>query len=255
MKKTRRQELKTNELSIMLKQMYEAILRYSNYMIGGALVVVLVLVIGMIYNQNRRNARRNAWNEYREIQQLDITVDPGLIDRARILAGEFSSDRNLGPATLELEASLHYKLAMSLTSPSDRADRIDHYNEAKSMYQQLIEKYNTRPEVVNRAHMSLAAIEESLLIMGESTIDMVREHYQYLAAADKSTFKSVAEDLLDSLEERIAKVEIVATRPAETPTTQARAPATQPQKPKQRIEVKMVDIPSTAPATSTTPAD
>ncbi|MHC4441483.1 MAG: hypothetical protein ACYTF1_13765 [Planctomycetota bacterium] len=255
MKKTRRKELKTNELSAILKQIYENALQYSNYLIGGALVIVLVLVAGLIYRQNKQNALQAARKEYNEIRQLDATVDPNLIDRARILASENSSDRNLGPAALELQATMNYKLAMSIRDPKEKARKIEHLKEAKEIYQQLIDKFSTLPNVTDRANFSLAAVEESLVVMGESSIDQVREHYRKLAENEKSPFKPLAESLIETLDEKTKPLEIVASRPAEKPLlAPPDPPTTQPKPVITRSKLKKIDKPTSAPATSTAPA-
>ncbi len=49
MKQARRKELKTNELSIYLQQIQEAVVRHSNYIIGGIVVVGLVVYFGAKY--------------------------------------------------------------------------------------------------------------------------------------------------------------------------------------------------------------
>jgi len=227
MKKTRRQELKTNELSVFLKQVYEKAMQYSNYLLAGVLVVVLVLVVGLIYQQNQRNALRTGRKEYEDIRQFDVTVDPGLIDRARVLASDFSEDPNLGPAALELQDTLNYQAAIRADSKQVQVDKIKHLKEAKRLYQQLIDKYGNREELVDRTHMSLASIEESLLLAGESTIEQVRAHYQRLIDNDISPYKPLAENLLNDLEERTSPVRIITTQPATQPIT-TRPATTQP---------------------------
>jgi hypothetical protein len=255
MKKTRRQELKTNELSIILKQIYENILRYSNYLIGGVLVIVLVLVVGLIYQQNRRNAIHNAWNEYNEIKQSDVITDPNLIDRARILASENSTDRNLGPAAMKLQATLNYDLAMSITDPQQKAQKIEYLKEAKTIYLQIIDQFSTLSDVTDRAYMGLAAVDETLLVMGESSIDEVRQHYQRLVANDKSTFKPLAEKLIENVEERTKPLQVIASRPAEKPPTiKPLSLTTQPTPVIQKPKIERIETPASAPATSTTPA-
>ena len=53
MKQTRRKELKTNELSVYLQQIYEAAVRNATYLVGGVVVVVIVLVVALLTQRNR----------------------------------------------------------------------------------------------------------------------------------------------------------------------------------------------------------
>ena len=136
----------------------------------------------------------------------------------------------------------------------EKARKIEHLKEAKAIYQQLIDKFSTRPDVTDHAYMGLAAVDESLFVMGESTIDQVREHYRKLADNDKSPFNPLAVKLIENLDERTQPLEIIASRPADKPpTTQPTIPTTQPIAVKKVLEAQKKDRITPAPATSTAP--
>jgi len=223
MKQTRRQELKTNELSVILQQMYETIQEYSNYIIGGVLIVAIVLVIGLVYKQNRRNTLQGAWVKINEIREKNVTDDPGLLDNARILANEFGADKDLGPTVLALYADLNYQLAMDTTGQDKQQSKIEYLENAKAEYEKIIINFGNHDEAVQQAHMSLAKVEESLVLAGKGSKEAVIKHYQILADNDKSPYQTIAKDQLESLDKRLAKLEIAPAPPKVEPPKKTEA--------------------------------
>jgi hypothetical protein len=70
--------------------------------------------------------------------------------------------------------------------------------------------------------MSLAATDESLFVAGEGSADEIRRLYQQVIDGQDESFKTLARAQLNGMDERLAKLTIVATRPA------ASAPASGP---------------------------
>ncbi len=225
MKQTRRKELKTNELSLYLQQIYEAMQRHSSYLIGGLVVVVLVLVVGLYVQHNRHKTLQDAWNNYYDLSGKDVVTQPDALDKARALAAEYADHRDLGPVVLQLRGDLAYPLAMSLNGEKDRDRRLELLREAKSSYEQMLQNFSDRPEVGARARMSLAGVEETLVALGQSKPEQVREYYQKLVDTKPNAFAELAAKKLIDLDKHLEPLKIVATRPAPPPTT---APSTTP---------------------------
>lgn len=238
MKKARRQELRSNELSIYLQQVYDAASRNANYVIGGVVVVAAILIIGFVLQSNKRAARQTAWNDYYAVRekssrysadQPDQKPD-AIITEVRRLADKHKSDSELGPRFMELEVDIAYRQAMITSPTAEREKRLALLKEARSAATQLLDRYAAQPEVAHRARMTLAAVEESLFLMGDGSLETVRKLYQSVLDASPNPFASEAKKQLDSLAKRTEKLELVATRPAEPPASQATG-ATQPAPP------------------------
>jgi len=242
MKQARRKELKTNELSVYLQQCYDMAARNSSYIIGGVVIVVLVLIVGLMVRRNRLAAEQDAWRAYYNIREQSSTVTPELVDQARLLAAEHGSERQLGPRVLQLKGDLVYASAMVLSPNREQQRRLELFNEAKATYEQEIDQFGSKPDIVAKARMSLAAVEESLAIAGQVDGSAARTLYQEVVDSGPNAFQAEAEEKLNSLEERLAKLPIVASRPAEETLPTASAPAL----PSQYLS------PATAPVAPTT---
>lgn len=219
MKQSRRKELKTNELSVYLNQLYEAAQRNASYLIGGVVVVVVVLVVGLLVQRSRHRAEADAWNSYNTIRRGDVTTDPALLDNVQTLVAEYGDHADLGPLVLELQGRLAHQLALSMSEDENKQERVRLLKQARDAYRQELDTFGERLDIGDRVRMSLAAVEESLYVEGESEIDTIRQLYGDVVDRDDSPFRETAQGLLDELETRLSPVELVATRPAETPIT------------------------------------
>lgn len=215
MKQSRRQELRTNELSVYLKQLYESAANYANYLIGGVAVVVIVLVIGLLIRRNQVQALADAWATYSEItnqtEQDDAEI---LLERARTLAAEHGDDKRMGARILSLQARLAHQVALSLDAPGDKDRRLSLLKEARDTLDRLIRDFGDRKETAERAKLSLAAVEESLAVEGEGDKERIRSIYNDLAGDATCTYATLAQAQLDTLDERLAEFVTVASRPA-----------------------------------------
>lgn len=243
MKQSRRQELKTNELSVFLQQLYASATKNANYIIGGLVAVVAILAIVMFVQHRRTQARDQAWLRYEEVQRESVAEKPEVLEQVRALAEQQRGKGELGYRTAELAAGTAYELAMSPNTAKDGAKRLELFKDARNRYQALLDEKSDNPAMAERARYMLAKIEENLLLMGESTPDKVRSHYQELAKNPRGLFAPLANEALQTLGERTTPLKIVATRPADTqPTT---APATRP---------AGIAAPMTPPTTQPVPA-
>lgn len=217
MKQARRKELKTNELSIYLEQIRDAAVRYSNYILGGIVLAVLILMIGFYVQSSRAQAESARWTEYREIQQqANQSINADLIARAERLAQETAADPRLGPVARELHAELAYQAGLD-TSPVSNPEQFTAFlNQARESYQKLINEHAKRPDVTARARLGLAATLENLLVVGKAQPQDAAEQYRQVAESKNEAYADLARSRLDTLPERTRPLTIVATRPAET---------------------------------------
>ncbi len=219
MKQTRRQELKTNTLSVHLARIYENAQAYSSYITSGLVVVLLVIVVGAYVRHSRQVATQTGWKRFYEI--ADPSADAGgevdLITKAERLADEYAGHRQIGFAARELQADLTYEEAMKLSpTGGDRARRVELLKSARRIYQELLDAHGREPMAAARLRMSLAACIENLVLLDEARVEEAQTLYQQVAADPASPFKPLAEKMAQTLAARIAPLTIVATRPAET---------------------------------------
>lgn len=230
MKQARRKELKTNELSIYLQQIQEAVVRNSNYIIGGIVVVVLILMIGLYVRSSRHQAEAARWNELEELQRQAATeLKPETIERAQRLANDTTGDKLVGPKARELHADLVYQQAMDLSPVSKPDEYAGLLNEAKQSYQAMINTYADLPTVVARGRLGLASTLESLHAVDKAQVDEVRKQYEQIIESGKANkalapYVETALMRMETLTERTRPLQIVATLPAE-PVETAPAPA------------------------------
>lgn len=227
MKQARRKELKTNELSIYLQQIQEYVVQHSNWIIGGIVVVVVILMIGLYVQSSRHQAETARWTELSKIREDSATaVTPELVDRAERLASQTAGDAKLAPATRELHAELAYQLALDtspVSNPDEYARRLE---AARASYEAMVNDCADQPDMVAKGHLGLGSTFESLHVVGKATLDQARE--QYRLAVESGTFVAgMAKDRLDTLADRTRPLNIVATLPAE-PVETAPATATAP---------------------------
>jgi hypothetical protein len=248
MKQARRKELKTNELSIYLQQIQEAVVRHSNYIIGGIVVVVLILMIGLYVQSSRHQAETARWNELSEIRkEAAAGIKTETVDRAQRLADETAGDPKLAPVTREEHARLAYQLALTTSPVSNPNEYTRLLNEAKASYQKIIDDFADQPDIVAKGRLGLGSTLESLHVVGQGNLDAARDQYRKVAESGSAAFAEMAKNRLDTLAERTRPLNIVATLPAEPVET---APAeTAPAESPEAAEAPA----ATAPAPATAP--
>ncbi len=219
MKQSRRKELKTNELGEYLLQCHEWASRNANYLLGGVVVIVLVLGISWVVHSNRLQARQSAWTEYNELHEVP-SVTPTHIERADNLAAKFGQTSDLGPRVTFLKADLAYKRAMNLTGEADREQRVKLLQEAKDTLLSIPKLFADNRQAIAQAHMRLAAVEESLFMAGKGDKEQIRSYYQQVINEKTAPYVEDASDQLETLDERLALLPLVASRPAEEAATQ-----------------------------------
>jgi hypothetical protein len=229
MKQQRRHELKTNDLSVYLQEIYQTIQRNSRYITGGIVVVAVILIIGLVVSRNRAAAEDAAWASYNDLLTKDVTEDPTVLPEARRLTDQYGDDERLGPAVLAMYGKKLYESALDMTGPEQQEERIKHLKEARSVYGELAGQYPTRAVFLARAKMMQALIEESLIVLGEGDEEVVRSLYKELKDSESGVYANEAEQRLANLDERLVPLKIVAapaTKPAEeTPAPQESEPA------------------------------
>lgn len=216
MKQTRRKELRTNELQLWLRQAGQSIQQNSTYILAGVLAVVAILVIGLLIQQRRHNRQQAAWKMYYELRDKDVSADPAALDRVRELASAWGRDSNLGPFALQLKGTMQSRLAMSLSTPGDQERKIQLLKDARATYEQMLGQYEKRGPIAAEARVSLAGIEESLVVLGAGEPAKVRQYYQELIETRPNAYADYAVQRLAELDQLLRPIEIIATRPAAT---------------------------------------
>ncbi len=241
MRKSRRQELKTNVLSVKLQEAYAWIQRNSSYLTAGVVAVVAILIVAMVVQRNRQAAIDRAERTYLEIQSGNVVEKPDLVDQAGRLADEQGLESPLGVRAAELQANLAYQLGMT-AGLQDRETMVSRLKQAKGIYEHLLAQ---KPAHASAAswRMGLAATEESLFIADAGgSKEAIRKLYQDVIDGPTSSFQVLAKEKLESLDARLARLTIVATQPASAPAPMI-IPTTSP-----------ATLPPAAPAAAPTPA-
>ncbi|NLX13515.1 MAG: hypothetical protein GXY44_07675 [Phycisphaerales bacterium] len=227
MKQSRRQELKTNELGEYLSQIYDWAVRNSNYLLGGAVAIVLVLGISWVVHSNRIQAIQSAWIEYNELEGIG-SVTPAHIERADTLVAKFSQTQDLGPRVTFLKSDLAYKRAMSLSGEDEQEQRIKLLQDAKDTLLSAVNVYAKNRQAVAQSYMRLAAIEETLVLAGVGDREQVRSFYNKAIDEATAPYAEDATSQLETLDERLAILPLVASRPAEDTGNSAAAALPEP---------------------------
>lgn len=232
MRQSRRQELKTNELSIYLQQAYDFVSRHLTYVVGAVVVVVLIIIVGTLNVRSQHQARVNAMERINDIKAGRIARDARLLDEVKDLANSYGGDAGLGPDILDLQASLAHELALNLTTGPDKARRAELLKEAREACERAIRQFKDRSEIVARARFTLAGVAETVLLDGQVEPDKqkqeIRDLYQQVIDGPANPYKELAKAQLESLDQRTAKLEIVAARPPAPSPTATQAAATRP---------------------------
>lgn len=231
MKQSRRQELKTNELSVYLQQLYASAVKNANYLIGGLLAAVLILVIAIYVRNQRQQSRAEAWDRYFTLQGVPATQKADeTLKQVRDFAQEQKGDSDLGGRASNLIGEKLWEQAMFLDPVKDAQKRTDLFKQARDQYKKTIEQHGDQPVVVAHARISLASILESLYLSGNATKDEIRSQYQQLVQTGGLYHQQAAERLAD-LDERLQPLKLVDTRPAEEPATRPATTTTRPATP------------------------
>lgn len=216
MKQARRKELKRNLLSVKLEELYDASRRYAIHLLAGAAVVVLFVVVVLTMNLRAEAQRQEAWNAYLEVRQMDPAANgEQVLDSARRLVADYGNHPEMGLLARDTLGRLLYARAMTLDPHAEREEYLKLLNDARSAYRDLIAGANSRDEVATRARMMLAAVEETLVLAADEDPEPVRALYAEIIAEDPSVYGPLARNLLDTLDERLRKLDLVATRPAD----------------------------------------
>lgn len=226
MKQARRKELKTNDLSQYLQQIYENVQKNSTAILGGLFAVVVILAVILLVQRWRHSNMEEAWKTYFELQTKDPVAEPEALERARGLAQKEADNPDLGPLAMQLEGDFAYSIASTLTNPAELQRRIDLLQQARRSYEQMASRYQGRPLVTNRANMSLAAANESLIVVGRNTLspsqidvlkDQAKASYRAVLENRPNAFADLAESQLSDFESRLEPLKVVATQPATSP--------------------------------------
>jgi hypothetical protein len=225
MKQSRRKELKTNELSIYLQQIYDFLSRNVTYVVGAAVVVGLIIIVGTLNVRSQRRARADTAERLQLIQAGDVTPDAKLLDELKDMATDYGNDPGLGPEILGMQASLANQLALNLTTEADKPRRDQLLQEAKAACERQIRDFGNRPDIVARARLVMATVEETMYMDHKATLDQIRDLYKQIIDGPPNPYQELAKERLNTLAERTAPLKLVPAPPPPPPTPVATAPA------------------------------
>ncbi len=223
MKQSRRHELKTNELSLKLKELYEKANRYSTHILVAVLALLVVVVATNYMRTSRQSELEEASRELAAIRQLDPqSEEDDALARARSAAAKYGDLPGVGFNARDLYGRMAYQTATLLNPLDDSEEVVKLLKEAESVYTDATAELADEPVHLGQARLMLAKVKESLLIMGEGDKEAVRDLYAKLSEENSTVFKPIAEEALASLDERLIELKFVEpgspeTQPAKNP--------------------------------------
>ncbi len=257
MKQSRRQELKTNDLSVYLQQTWESIQRNATYLIGGLVVVVLLVVVVMYNRRTSAQAGESAWVTLLSLQQRSA-ADPTreLVADIETALDAFGDRDDVGPRLRALHGQMSLRLAVSMGPTGDAKERLELLKAAQSELEGVIERNSSDAVLVSGARMGLAAVYESLALIGEDAkgVDKARELYQKVIDTRDQPYTEVATRLQGVLDEPLKPIGLVTTRPASA-TQPASMPASLVEAPPAPEVTVPVELPVAEPPAEETPAE
>jgi hypothetical protein len=212
MKATRRQELKTNELALFLKDVREFLSTYGNYFVGG-LVVIALIALGYVYMT--RSAAQALADARREISSLPFATDDEVRDsvaKLKRLASENDSE------TLILDA-LRRRAVMAMNrahAADDGTPSSEFLDMARDAYEEMLQRFPDRHLDLGAALIGLATIEEDLFILDDDLahkeeargfLERIRDN----ANLNGTPFQTIALERLNALDQTFVQVVMVDT--------------------------------------------
>jgi len=217
--KTRRQELRTNELIKELMQLREFVVRRWQWLALGAGAVVLV--VGIVWYQAYSRSARRA-EGLGMILSAYASEDAGAadrIDRFLQIADEYSDKEVVLAALYAVGRVADHELLNAPTAADAQARREKALAAAERAYERMIAEFGDRPSVVACGRLGLAAVAESRGLKEEA-------RKQYKAIIDEPRFagltqyRSLAITRERTLDERMEPLEILPPLPKTQPATQ-----------------------------------
>jgi hypothetical protein len=221
--KTRRQELRSNELIKELIGLRDFVVRRWQWLAIGAAAVVLI--VGIIWYQAYSRSAHRAEGLNMVLGSRD-TRDPSETDRLDKLvrvATEYSDKEVVLSALYAITRTSNFELLGGMLD-ADAQKREKVLTEAQRAYERMAAEYSDRPDVVACGRLGLAAVAEHRGLKDEA-------RKQYKAVIDDPRFSALTQyrglaiKRESTLDARMEPLEIRPPLPKTQPATQA---ATQP---------------------------
>lgn len=253
MKQSRRQELKTNELSMKLQELYQKASRYSTHILVVVLALVVIVLVTNYTRGQRATQLEDASAALLEASRLNpMEEEDNALARARQLVAEYGELEHVGLQARDLLGRMAFQRAQLLNPLEEKDEHVELLKEAQRVYEAIITKHADNAKVVAEARMMLAKINESLVVAGEGDADQVREIYAKLIENESGTFRPLAEEALATLDERLAPLRLV--EPGSPETQPARNPIP-PDEPDEQVSPDtQIPTPELVPAIAPAPA-
>ncbi len=211
MKARRRHELQQNVLDAELARVVEFFRKYGTYMVWGAVIAALVLLVTTYSISKSRERRRNVHARYeRAMTDRTITLDERLKDLKALVEQDVDSDI----AALACVAVGDHSAARLATarSTAPATERKRFRDEAETYYRKAIARFADRPVIVGRAHLGLALLAES-----RRDFDAAEAEYHAVLAAAQLQAGPLADAAakgLETLDQLRLPVAMATTAPA-----------------------------------------
>lgn len=172
MKSKRRHDLQTNQLADWIGKKIEKVKPYSNLIVLGTLVA-LVVIVGVVFLINRRNSQAaRDWGLY-TIQANMREPDPAELTKVA------QSDPDSPPHLWALQAAADAQSSKGIELLyTEREKGMKELDRARKTYETILERVDDDPLLQRRARYGLAKTLES---MGE--LEAARKQYMELASA------------------------------------------------------------------------
>ena len=209
MKTKRRHDLQTNELADWIGTQIEAVKPYSQYIVGGAIAIALVIGLFIMTTSQQRQKKEEAWNDYfaaiheRSPDKLAKVAQNHPTTVAAQWASQVAGNIYLNEGISELT--------------SDRETAVETLEKAKKSFEAVLKSSDVKPLLRQKAQFGLAQVYESL---GE--IEDAKKYYKQVAeAAGEGAFGRLATDGITRLEDPSAPdfYELLATYKPPPPDT------------------------------------
>lgn len=214
MKAKRRQELKTNDLAQQLEDLRKFISNYGNYLLGGLVVIVVIVVGARMYTGSRSKAVETGWGKIESASVAAAADVRGSVETLKGVAAD-TGDPMLQSTALLRAADLCYGSAVTFrTGPIDQ----ERVNNAEDLYKRVLREHADNLIAAASSYAGLAAISETrFALTGDMTHkEQARQYWAKLRDDERFNVwpqKAIALEKLNTLDERLAPVALVEAPP------------------------------------------
>lgn len=189
MKATRRHDLQENELARSLGDAVQFARQNANWIIGGIVAVLVVLLLVWYVMSQRQEGRQKQWQRYEALSNAVLvqgrirgpesqSLPPRTRQELTQLASETSQPNLAAWANVQIGYSAFEELTRR-RADLEAADVDLLAGEARQAYERVIANYPAQAAAVGEAHMGLGKLAESL-----NDFDTARKQYSAVVAME-----------------------------------------------------------------------